>query len=183
MRFLSSTSNPTIYKPPNIEKLDVLQHIQNADNTDNIDSYRKGLQSQLMSLSRQINVERELKTLQEIKGYISSALNLIKAKNNFKVTSLPPAKQQPPNKCILPQRPFFSTKRKRKTNIQIAKPNKEEKNEMYKTLLEGALLKEYLPMTNQIYCKYWYMHFTIINLCTVATEYRARDYGHLCYAT
>ena len=37
VRFLSSTSNPILYKPPNIEKLDVLQHIQNADNTDNIE--------------------------------------------------------------------------------------------------------------------------------------------------
>ena len=107
VRFLSSTSNPILYKPANIEKLDVLQHIQNADNTDNIDSYRKGLQSLLMSLSGQINVERELKTLQEIKGYITSALNLIKAKNNFKVTSLPPAKQLPPNNVYYHSVLFF----------------------------------------------------------------------------
>ena len=157
--------------------------IQNADNTDNINSYRKGLQSQFMSLSGQVKFERELKTLQEIKGYISSALNLIKAKNHFKVTSLPQQNNNHLTNVYYHNVHFFSTKQKRKTNIQIAKPNKEEKNEMHKAMLEGALLKECLPMTNQIYCKYWYMHFIIINLCTVSTEYRARDYGHLCYAT
>ena len=57
--------------------------------TQTILTFSKGLQSQLMSLSGQLNVERELKTLQEIKGYITSALNLIKAKNNLKLLHCP----------------------------------------------------------------------------------------------
>lgn len=44
----------------------------------------------------------------------------------------------PANKSIIPQRPYYSTKRKRQIfNIRIAKPTTEQRKEIFSTIMEG----------------------------------------------
>ena len=78
----------------------------------------------------------DMDTLSDVRSLISSALNVVKA-GNVK-PQLPIATYQPPNKKIKTQRPFFSTKRKRKpATVRIVKPTSAEKIKICQALLSG----------------------------------------------
>ena len=70
--------------------------------------------------------------------YISSAINLIKVRQNIQV-QLPNTKKEPANKHIQRQRPFVSTRKKKKqANVRIKKPTATEKEEICNALLEKS---------------------------------------------
>lgn len=81
----------------------------------------------------------DMDTLGEVKKLITSALNLVKAREHRLVAMLPAAKYHPPNQNIKAQRPFFSTKRKRsRATVRMGKPTNEEKLDICKALLNEA---------------------------------------------
>ena len=89
-------------------------------------------------------------TLHEVSGLITSALNLIKIKQESTAVTLPTTDYQPPNKNIAVQRPFYSTKRKRKhANVRLSKPNLTEKEDMVKILLHRSKKK---PLLSNVMC-------------------------------
>ena len=100
--------------------------------------YRDGLHDQLSTLTSYVNTTKDMEVLRDVKALLTSAINLMKANVNIPA-SLPLAKPEPPNKNIATQRSFYSTKRKRKpAKVRIAKPTREEKNDICKVLLKGS---------------------------------------------
>ena len=92
------------------ESMDVYtvnSHLQSS-----ISSCREGIQKQLATQGGYVSQADDIETLQEIKSLITAALNISKV-NRCKAT-LPLPSNEPANKNIAVQRPFFSTKRKRK---------------------------------------------------------------------
>ena len=93
------------------EEAALLKHLQDPKQY-KLKSYRNGIQDQLSTLTGYLNKVTDLDTLREVKTIVTSAINIIKAKENVQI--LEQVKYEPPNKNISTQRPFFSTKRKRK---------------------------------------------------------------------
>ena len=81
--------------------------------------------------------------IKEIRQCITSAINIIKIRTsttNGKLHLTPLAAKQPVNKHIEKQRPFFSTKRKRKaSNLRIRKPTVTEKDDIRASLQSNNL--------------------------------------------
>ena len=97
--------------------------------------FRREVQTKISVLNGHLNHIEDKETLKGVRSYISSALNLIKARQNLGKSFIV-GKKQPPNKQIEQQRTFFSTKRKRKVRVRIKKPTTEEKKEICTALLE-----------------------------------------------
>ena len=159
MRFISSTGNTSIVsgevsQQDIMEETEMLQRVQDVTQMGQLTIYREGIQNQLIALAGYLNTITDMSTLHDVKAFITSALNLIKARQNSSVMTLPVPKHQPPNKRIPIQRPFFSTKRKRnRANIRLAKPTIEEKVDICKALLNGTLNQECPPIKQSTYCK------------------------------
>ena len=72
---------------------------------------------------------------------MNSIIGLLKTDHNNQSlssnTSFPVFSNKPTNKRLSPQRPFFSTKRKRKASVRLAKPDDTNK---YNTLNSGKPL-------------------------------------------
>lgn len=111
----------------------LLTSLQQECNLSDIDTYREGVRKQILELSGQIQLAKDIDTLKQCKTFIQSAINLIKAKQSSSIT-FPANSNEPTNKIIQKQRSFFSTKRKRKTAIRIAKPTLCEKQDIYTAL-------------------------------------------------
>ena len=159
MRFISSTGNISLVsgevsQQDIMEETEMLQRVQDVTQMGQLTIYREGIQNQLIALAGYLNTITDMSTLHDVKAFITSALNLIKARQNSSVMTLPVPKHQPPNKRIPIQRPFFSTKRKRnRANIRLAKPTIEEKVDICKALLSGTLNQECPPIKQSTYCK------------------------------
>ena len=80
-------------------------------------------------------VSTQTLVIHQNQSYISSALNLIKARQHIGKSFIV-GKKQPPHKLIEQQRSFFSTKRKRKERVRIKKITTKEKKEICTALLE-----------------------------------------------
>ena len=75
----------------------------------------------------------------ELGKHLNAAISMIKAMQqqqaaNSEAIALPESRQIAPNKNNVPQRRYFSTKNKRKTSNQMAKPSADDFKEPIKTL-------------------------------------------------
>ena len=111
------------------------RHVSETALLENLAVFRQEVQTQLSVLNGHLHLIQDTETLIGIKSYISSALNLIKARQNVGKSFIV-GKKEPPNKLIEQQRSFFSTKRKRKERVRIKKPTTKERKEICTALLE-----------------------------------------------
>lgn len=117
-----------------------------------LSAYRDGIHTQLSTLTGHINQTQDMETLQEVKSLVTAALNIMKAREK---AVLPAAKQEPANKCITTQRPFFSTKRKRsRASVRLAKPTTQEKVDICKALLNGPINAALTPLKQSIFSEF-----------------------------
>ncbi len=162
MQFISAT-NTTIdvsqmeETHQGLNKMDesvLLESLQDPKQSCKLLEYRDGIHSQLATLTTYLNATSDMDTLHDVKTLITSALNLIKARQeNTSKATLPVAIEQPANKNIPTQRSFFSTRKRKATkpNVRLAKPTIEQKTEMYKTLLNGPLKQAPSPLKQSTY--------------------------------
>ena len=114
--------------------LNTLQHKERMDH--NLSNVRLRLTNKLSILTTQILYCNELDTLLAAEKHINSATHLIQAMTTYPNTTYECTTPEPPNKNIQPQRPFYSTKKKRATStIRLAKPTEEEKEKVRDALL------------------------------------------------
>ena len=132
------------------ESMDVYtvnSHLQSS-----ISSCREGIQKQLATLGGYVSQADDIETLQEIKSLITAALNISKV-NRCKAT-LPLPSNEPANKNIAVQRPFFSTKRKRKpANVRLPKPTTKEKEGICEILVSGGFGNKATPLQHSTFSK------------------------------
>ena len=119
MCFISSTGNTSLVsgevsQQDIMEATEMLQRVQGVTQMGQLTIYREGIQNQLIALAGYLNTITDMSTLHDVKAFLTSALNLIKARQNSSVMTLPVPKHQPPNKRIPIQRPFFFNKKKKK---------------------------------------------------------------------
>lgn len=156
-RFLSDTSQ-TYHEESHqnfqqVEETVLLEKLPTK--TCQLTSCKTGIQNQLATLAGYLNTTTNISTLHDVKSLLNSAINLMKAKENIPAAVLPDAINQPPNKHIATQRPFFSTKRKRKpANTRLAKPTTEEKMDIYKSLLQGSSSQVHSPLNGNTYSEW-----------------------------
>ena len=101
----------------------------------NCNVIRNEVKTALLSLAAHVENTDDSITLREVKSRIMSTINFIKAKQAM-MTSFPNAGAQPATTHIAKQRPFFSTKKKRKVSLRIRKPNLVEKRDICEAMLE-----------------------------------------------
>ena len=93
---------------------------------------RNNVQTALLSLAGYIQSVEDVTVLKELKSQIFSAVNFIKASTSTPFLS---TQNLPATAHIQKQRPFVSTKKKRKTNTRIRKPTTSEKRDISRALL------------------------------------------------
>ena len=119
------------------EEPELLASLQDVD-THDLSSFRAGINQQLSTLAGHLHAVTDISTLKDVKSLLTSALSVIKV-GEGSAAALPVPTRDPPNKCLQTQRPFFSTKRKRKsTRVRLSKPSKEEKMNICRTLLTST---------------------------------------------
>ncbi len=94
------------------------------------------MRQKLLRLLLQLDNCSNVDALNTADGLIDRAL--MTTETIHPATHFPAAPNYPTNKGITPQKPFFSTKRKRTTtNIRLAKPTNDQTRQMIKDLLQG----------------------------------------------
>ena len=82
--------------------------------------------------------------LKSVEQHMNSIIGLLKTDHNNQSlssnTSFPVFSNKPTNKRLSPQRPFFSTKRKRKASVRLAKPDDTSKYNILNSLNSGKPL-------------------------------------------
>ena len=128
------------HKPSSIKPDDqsLLENLKNGLN-DDMDSLRNQVQSEVLALAAHVHLINNIDVLKCIRSNIRSATNLIKTdKAMSKPHPLPLNNKEPSTKHIKPQRPFFSTKRKKmKATVRLAKPTVQEKYHICSILLDS----------------------------------------------
>jgi len=90
---------------------------------------KQSLRTKLLTIVSNIEGCKNVDALQQLERSIDSAHSLFILKHGKK--HLPTPKENAPHKNIVPQKHFFSTKKKsRKINMRFVKPSKEEKLEI-----------------------------------------------------
>ena len=118
----------------------LLETLQDKTMLANIATVRKDVQRAISSLSGYLQKIDNIGTLKEIRSYITSAINLIRARQSIPQT-FPATKTEPATKHVEKQRPFFSTKRKRKkAAVRLQKPTAKEKDYICTALLQKTSL-------------------------------------------
>lgn len=147
-RFISRKCKNTKYSDDNVREMpnlldnrtSLLQNMQDRPElSDNI-LLKKEIHMQLLHLDSQVQNINDNTTLRDVRSCITSAIHLIKAQqqqqNPFSIR-----RNEPSNKLIKPQRPFFSTKKKRrKPAVRITKPTEHQKSYISTALLEKGTL-------------------------------------------
>ena len=108
VRFLSASSTPIVIPTDtkndyNTEKTEVLKDIQKPDTLNDPTTCRRKIHDKLMILNKSISGISDIDTLHEVSGLITSALNLIKFKQESTAVTLPTTDYQPPNQNIAVQ--------------------------------------------------------------------------------
>lgn len=116
------------------ERAVLLKSLHTVHNTyDNKEKLRQSVSILLTHIETCTDMEK-LKTTYEL---LQRAIILHQTDTTSQ--TFPSTQQNPSNKRITRQKPFFSTKRKREsTRIKIAKPTREESRKMVKDLLKGT---------------------------------------------
>ena len=113
----------------------LLENLRN-ESKDQIDSLKWQVHTKALGLAAQVHLINNIDVLKSVISYIRSASNLTKMdKEMHTLPLLPSNNTEPSTKHIKPQRPFFSTKRRRKATVRIAKPTVQEKEHICKILL------------------------------------------------
>ena len=106
-----------------------------------IETIKTRINDKLTLLMAKLEDSKNVQALLSAESNIDTALSVLhvlsRSPCNSTMTSI---EQTPPNKHIQQQRHFFSTKRKRKTKIRIAKPSKEERRDIQRFLLSDLPL-------------------------------------------
>ena len=104
---------------------ELLTHITTRPTIEGHTQLRNRLLTKLSNLKNHVTETNDKESLIALNRKLDVCLALFGPTNNSKNTN------EPSNKLIKVQRSFYSTKRKRQTtNIRIAKPSREEKNEI-----------------------------------------------------
>ena len=124
----------------NTDSEEVLSALQSDHNSDLIELKHK-MMRRLSALTSQVQLCTSIPVLKAIESHLTAACNTSKIRNDkppgstFNTSSV-----VPPNKKVVPQRPFFSTKSKRKhPTIRLAKPTQKEKENIHTLLNEKKL--------------------------------------------
>ena len=156
VRFLASTSHTTPSSATVESKTntaEVIQSIQIPEKLDNVHTCRKKIHDKLLILQKAVDTVTDTTTLQDVNKLLTSALSHTRIKQQSDIGKLPAFNQQPPNKHIVVQRPFQSTKRKRsRTNIRLSKPSCTDKTNILKLLLSSTE-KQCPPFHQNTYSK------------------------------
>ena len=121
------------------DETSLLLKLQEKTQLSDIAVLRKEVQTQLSGLAGQLHLVQDTETLKDVRSYITSAMNLLKARKHLE-NSFPITKKEPANKLIAQKRCFFSTKRKRKqARLRIMKPTAKEKDDICTALLDNHI--------------------------------------------
>lgn len=116
-----------------------LRQTANNEGTSDREVKKKALTAKLLSIVTDVEGCDNDNALQQLERSINSANSLFISIRDHGKKNLPsPQNKVPHNKNIVPQKRFFSTKKKtRKINVRLAKPSKEEKILITETWREG----------------------------------------------
>ena len=139
-RYTASTTNSHHNGTTERSEPSLLKNLQNPAIISTIQELKQNMCTQLLNLAAQLDQVENVDTLTEVMCHINSAKNIIKARQTTEgFSQYLSTTNDPVNKHIEKQRPFHSTKRKRKkTAVRIAKPTISEKTSICYALLDSS---------------------------------------------
>ena len=147
----ADSSHESYSEGENMEKNTLLATLQDKALLSDASAVRSDVHTCILSLAGYIQTIDDIGILKEVKSRIISTINLIQA--NQQIPNLfPNTNLQPPTTHVDRQRPFYSTKKKRKISVRIRKPTTTEKKNISKALETHSMLydtRKEIPSTFQ----------------------------------